>query len=317
MAGQTYSVSGKSAIVTGAGSGINLAFTSILLSHGCNVLLADLTLRPEAQRLVDSYSSPTSQPRAIFLPTNVISWPDLQRTFTVAFREFGSVDIVCPGAGVYEPHWSNFWLPPGSEASQDDVEGGRYAMLDICLTHPLRMTQLAISAFLYPPRDAKQQKAGVQNPKRIVHVASIAAQTLPLHAPLYNATKAGLVGFIRSLAGLEGRLGIRVNGVAPGVIKTPLWMEHPEKLKLVDEGLDEWATAEEVAEAMLRLCEEGEMVGGTILEVGRKQTRVVQRFGDMGPKGGGHTVGNIGEGEAEVFRWLGREGWGRVEKAKI
>jgi hypothetical protein len=71
-------------------------------------------------------------------------------------------------------------------------------------------------------------------------------------------------------------MNIRVNGVAPGVIKTPLWTEHPEKMTFLDETKDAWATPEEVAVAMLRCLEEAELGGGKILEVGAKQTRLVE-----------------------------------------
>jgi hypothetical protein len=71
-------------------------------------------------------------------------------------------------------------------------------------------------------------------------------------------------------------MNIRVNGVAPGVIKTPLWTEHPEKMTFLDETKDAWATPEEVAVAMFRCLEEAELGGGKILEVGAKQTRLVE-----------------------------------------
>jgi NAD(P)-dependent dehydrogenase (short-subunit alcohol dehydrogenase family) len=65
------------------------------------VLIADLALRPEAKALVETYS--TGSPRAIFQETDVCDWLQLERMFEVAEREFGEIDIVCPGAGVYEP----------------------------------------------------------------------------------------------------------------------------------------------------------------------------------------------------------------------
>lgn len=65
------------------------------------MLIADLALRPEAKALVETYS--TGSPRAIFQETDVCEWLQLERMFEVAEREFGEVDIVCPGAGVYEP----------------------------------------------------------------------------------------------------------------------------------------------------------------------------------------------------------------------
>lgn len=100
----SFAVKGKTAIATGAGSGITLAFAKLLLSRGCNVLFADLALRPEAKRLVDSYSSRgSSAPRAVFRKCDVTKWDDLKGTFDEAIAEFGGVDVVCPGAGVYEP----------------------------------------------------------------------------------------------------------------------------------------------------------------------------------------------------------------------
>lgn len=115
------SVKGRTAIITGAGSGtsvyrlshhycrpythacsgINFAFAKLLLEGGCNVLIADLTLRPEAKALVETYS--TGSPQAIFQETDVRDWLQLERMFEVAEKELGEIDIVCPGAGVYEP----------------------------------------------------------------------------------------------------------------------------------------------------------------------------------------------------------------------
>lgn len=276
MADQPYSVNGKTAIVTGAGSGtllysgprltllnkpsgINFSFAELLLARGCNVLIADIALRPESQKLLEKYSS--SSPRAVFQKTDVTSWPQLDDMFSTARREFGSIDIVCPGAGIYEPHWSNFWHPPGTGgSSRDDPAGGRYANIDINVTHPIRATQLAISEFL---NASGKDKVSKENPKRVILISSIAGQLPNLHAPIYVAAKHAMNGFIRSLATLEQELGIRVNGVAPGVIKTPLWTEHPEKLTFFDDSKDEWATPEEVAEGMLRCLEEPELGGGT------------------------------------------------------
>ena len=100
----SQSIKGKTAIVTGAGSGINLAFAQQLLARDCNVVIADLGLRPEAKELVDSHSSSSSgKGRAVFQQTDVTNWEHLERMFETAEREFGEVDIVCPGAGVYEP----------------------------------------------------------------------------------------------------------------------------------------------------------------------------------------------------------------------
>lgn len=310
-------VSGKTAIVTGAGSGINLCFAKLLLENNCNVLFADLALRPEAQSLVDSYShtdTPSSGPRAVFQKTDVTDWTQLERMFTAAESAFRTtVDLVCPGAGVYEPLFSNFWHPPGSAKSVDSPSSGsRYASLDINVTHPIRATQLAIAHF------AKHKKPGV-----VLHISSIAAQTPFLSCPLYVASKSAVSNFVRTLAALEspppasGLKPVRVVAVAPGVIKTPLWTENPEKLAWVDEDKDEWVTPDEVADVMLRVVQEDEYVGGTVVEVGKGQTRTVTIKNDPGPSGAGHTVGHAAQGYREVWGWLAQDGWGQTERETV
>lgn len=302
----SFSVAGTTAIVTGAGSGINFSFAALLLSRGCNVVLADLALRPEAEALVAQHGDAGSKPRAVFVRTDVTSWPALTNMFTAALSEFGDVDIVCPGAGVYEPHWSNFWHPPGSAEAKDAVDGepGHYALLDINLNHPIRVTQLALSHWLHPPPG--KVAVSPSNPKRIVHISSVAGYFPNLNAPIYGASKFAITGFVRSLAALDDKHGVRVNAVAPGVVRTPLWLEHPEKMAYL-ETKDGWVTPDEVAAAMLQCVEDNELVGGTIFEVGKDNTRCVQTFNDPGPdrdpKNGLFTR-NSKNGFDMVWTWL-------------
>jgi 3-hydroxybutyrate dehydrogenase len=278
-------------------------------------------LRPEAQDIINAHQSGT--PRAVFQETNVTDWTQLSKMFNAAYQHFGSVDIACPGAGVYEPPFSNFWYPPGPNSpSKDSPEGGRYALLDINLTHPIRVTQLAISHFL-----AADPPASSKNPKTVIHVSSIAGQKSSLAAPIYSATKHAISGFVRSLAPLEAKLGIRVAAVAPGVVKTPLWTDHAEKMKVVGSG-DAWVTPEEVAEVMLTLVEKDEIGsvtgdldqggkiairGGSILEVSRGRVRDVQAFNDPGPGDTpGNTTSNMGQLEEDVWSALNTKGWGML-----
>ncbi|KAF4450055.1 3-hydroxybutyrate dehydrogenase [Fusarium austroafricanum] len=306
---KSFSVEGKTAVVTGAGSGINFEFAQILLAKNCNVVIADLALRPEAQALVSKYDK---SPRAVFVKTDVTSWNDLTNAFKVAVKEFGDFDIVCPGAGVYEPHFSNFWHPPGSPESKDPLDGDHYKLLDINLTHPIRATQIAIAHWQH----GSPTKVSPENPKRVIHISSIAGQCPTLRCPMYGASKFGVTGFVRCLAELEGA-GIRVNAVAPGVVRTPLWTEHPEKLQNVKEGQDEWVTPVEVAEAMLACVESEKYPGGTVLEVGKDHTREVQLFNDPGPDTSGRlkgvSISNSQEGDKNVWDWLGQKSiWGSI-----
>lgn len=311
-----FSVNGKTALITGAGSGINFCFARLLLSKNCNVAIADIALRPEAQELVDKHSAKEGNgPRAIFVKTDVTIWDDLTNAFEETEKEFGEADIVCPGAGVFEPHWSNFWHPPGSAKSKDPIHGtngiGHYATLDINLTHPIRTTQLAIARWLNPSA-GPASKVSVTNPKRVVHISSIAGQVPGFANPLYQASKHAISGFIRCMASLDD-LGIRVNGVAPGVIKTPLWTEHPEKLQMVNSEQDEWVEPEEVAEAMLRCAEDPEVGGAYVMEVLKHRTRKVDWKMDPGPQGPGGGATNTAVMKAEVLGWLSEPGWGAAK----
>ncbi|ETI23405.1 hypothetical protein G647_05207 [Cladophialophora carrionii CBS 160.54] len=326
-------VQGKTAIVTGAGSGINLEFARLLLQHGANVLFADLALRPEAQDLVAKYASTPN--KAVFQKTDVTSWPDLEAMFSAAMQHFGAVDIVCPGAGVFEPHWSNFWYPPGTAKSGDDPASGRYKLLDINLTHPIRTTQLAISHFL-----AAQPPSSAQNPKSIVHIASIAGQTASLPFPLYHASKHGVQALVRSMADLETLHGIRVTCVEPGVVKTPLWTDHPEKLKMIKqdgEDADAWVTPEEVAQVMLSCVKddeipnvieaspsakdvavEREMIriqGGSCLEVLAGTIRDVPMFNNVGPYALGRKGASVTDREKlyQEIHGVLKPGWGKAQ----
>lgn len=267
---------------------------------------------------MDQHSSKDASPRAVFIATDVTKWPELENLFDKTIEEFNEFDIVCPGAGVYEPSWSNFWLPPGSKESKDDPQGGRYAEIDINLNHPVRATQLAMSHWLHPqPRNSGKERspaASLSNPKRIIHIGSVASQVPVFRAPLYGASKFAISGLVRSLAELEPLYGIRVNAVAPGVVKTPLWTDHPDKMANIDPNQDAWVTSLEVAEAMLNCVESESKIGGTVVEIGAGRTRVVPAFHapppDPSPQAGLITS-NGDAGVDEVKNWLQDESvWG-------
>jgi 3-hydroxybutyrate dehydrogenase len=158
----------------------------------------------------------------------------------------------------------------------------------------------------------------------VIHVSSIAGQTSPLTTPIYNTTRHAINGFVRSLAPLEAKLGTGVAAVAPGVVKTPLWTEHAEKMKAVGGG-DAWVTPEEVAEVMVALVEKDEtgsvagdfdrekiaIRGGSILEVSKVKVRDVQAFNDPGPGDRpGNTVSSMSQLEEDVWSALDTKGWG-------
>ncbi|KAF9879442.1 nad-dependent 15-hydroxyprostaglandin dehydrogenase [Colletotrichum karsti] len=302
------SVAGKYAVITGAGSGINLAFAKLLLERGCSVLIGDLALRPEATSLVSQYTTTGTTPRgsgsptAHFQPTNVASWPHLTRLWSRALATFPRVDIVVPGAGIFEPAWSSFWQAPKTTtnprtASRDraDAEPGTYAVIDVNLTHPIRLSQLAVGHW------TRERRAGC-----LVHVSSIAGHAAGIGTPLYFASKHGLHGFVRSLGDMRDRVGIRCGAVAPGAVMTPMWREDPGKRHMAEGEESEklFLKPEEIARGMLELCENPEYGNGTILEVSKGKSRVVPLYHAEPPEGAGVVVPKFAEGAEKIWSQL-------------
>ncbi|KAM9884967.1 NAD-dependent 15-hydroxyprostaglandin dehydrogenase (short-chain dehydrogenase) [Verticillium dahliae] len=306
------SVAGKYAVITGAGSGINLAFAKQLLERGCSVLIGDLALRPEAEALLAQYpkgrdggggGGGSGQPHALFQATNVASWPQLTRLWQRALEAFPQVDIVCPGAGLFEPTRSAFWHPPRTATNPDspstdaaDADPGTYAVLDVNLTHPIRLSQLAVGHWTQARR-----------PGCLVHVSSIAGHAVGLGSPLYFASKHGLHAFVRSLGSLREHLGIRVGAVAPGAVMTPMWLEDPDKRAILDAdagAADIFIHPDEIARGMMALCEDPAYGDGTILEVTKGSTRVVPLYHAEPPSGVGSMVPGYQKAADELVTYV-------------
>lgn len=152
-----------------------------------------------------------------------------------------------------------------------------------------------------------------KKPGVVIHISSLAGQVPFFPTPMYVASKHAISGFVRSLARLEFPTPdipkVRVSAVAPGLIKTPLWTDHPEKMKFVpseDEEEAGWVTPEFVAEVMLSLIEKEEYPGGTILEVA-KSVRKVTPFNDPGPASGGNSVKRVDQKTLESDIWASLE----------
>ncbi|KAG5995024.1 hypothetical protein E4U54_002973 [Claviceps lovelessii] len=280
-------IRGKTALITGGASGICLEVTRQLLAGGCNVAVADLKTSDELDALVQAIHEGGA--RASYIRTDVTEWRDLDSAFSHAVREFGRLDIVVPGAGLFDPEGvSNFWyLNQGA----DTTESSSYKSIDVNVMHPIRATQLAIDSF-------KRQKLGHGV---VVLISSIAAQMSALPIPLYSASKHAISGFVRCLADLEPAMNIRVNAVAPGTIKTPIWRG---KLEWVQEGMDQWVPVEQVGNVILDLITNKDHVGGTILEVGLNQVRAVTELNDPGPSGTGVTAQGLHGAIGDTLRLI-------------
>ncbi|KAI9871104.1 MAG: hypothetical protein M1830_003306, partial [Pleopsidium flavum] len=252
----------KIVVVTGGGSGINLAFTKLAASHGAKCVIADLRLTQEAEEYMKSAKG------VIFARCDVAKWADLQNLITVSQKEFGDVpDIYVAGAGVFEPKWSNFW---------DDTETERYAEVDININHPIKLTRIAIRALL------GKNKKGV-----VLIIASLAGLVGIYSSALYSATKHAIVGFVKSMADADPLEGVKVVCICPGIVKTPLWTDRPEKMAQWSVSDVKSMTSEDIAESMLDLIENGKYGGGTVLKHDTDTKEAVKFENAIMPSAGG------------------------------
>ncbi len=268
---------GSTAIITGGSSGIGFQFASILNEKRINVLIADLELSKEAEELCRNTQRDGGN-RAVFQKTDVTSWSELDAMFKAAEKQFGTVDLVCPCAGVFEPPTSNFWRPPGhpNSDSNDDVSENRYKTLDINITHPVRLTQLAIEYFM-----------AHNKPGHVLLVSSIAAQTVAPMKPMYAASKAAISSFTRCMGMLstppEGIPKVVVNAVAPGMTISPLWTKDKREMEPYEKMGVEWVQPVAVAEVMCKMVMTDEYAGGQVVEVTKDKERTVETLNDPGP----------------------------------
>ncbi|KIX99391.1 uncharacterized protein Z520_04967 [Fonsecaea multimorphosa CBS 102226] len=270
----SFSVRGKNAVVTGASSGINLAFAKLLASNGANVVVADVQETPAFKE----FQQGTKATKVLFQKTDVSNWKDLERLFAFAKSELGPIDVLCNGAGIFEPDWSGFWK---------DTETESYKSFDINVQGLVKGTRMGIRDQITRSKGRKSNETvGV-----IINISSLAAQYALFNQPLYSTSKAAVSAFTRSLGPLHQEFGIKVVAVAPGMVMTPLWSENPEKMKAISDE-DVFATPEELAETMLELVESAEYEGGTVLERIKYKTRRVLVDSPL-PSGPGSTMSKM------------------------
>ncbi|KAL4811320.1 NAD(P)-binding protein [Aspergillus unguis] len=262
---EAYSVEGKVAIVTGAGSGISHALTKILLQKGCSVVMADLALRPEAEQTLQAATAVTGvngKPSAIFQPTDVSDWSQLQTLFDKGIETYGKVNIVVNGAGIYEPPSSNFWGVPGvyPEAKDKvDCNPGVFQTFSVNTMGPLRLSQIAINYWFYHP-DEQMNFDG-----NLVFISSVCGYFHLFQAPMYCSSKAAINSFVKCVAPLRKMFGIRTAAVCPGPSRTPLYDADYCKAQLLPDDIA--LSAEQAAEEAYKVMTGSEFGDGNVVEV--------------------------------------------------
>jgi NAD(P)-dependent dehydrogenase (short-subunit alcohol dehydrogenase family) len=197
-----FRLDGKVAIVTGASSGLGVAFAQALAEAGADVVLGARRVdRLEQTRaLVEAAGR-----RAVAVPTDVAVPDDCQRLVDTAMSELGRVDVLVNNAGVGTA------VPATRETPEQFRD-----VIDVNLNGCYWMAQ-ACGRVMQPGSS-------------IVNISSVLGLTTAgLPQAAYAASKAGLIGLTRDLAQQwTGRKGIRVNAIAPGFFVSEMTEQYPE-----------------------------------------------------------------------------------------
>jgi 3-oxoacyl-[acyl-carrier protein] reductase len=191
-----HSLDGQVAVVTGAAKGIGTGIASVLRQEGAELVLADIDLdgATEAAARLD----PTGE-HVLAVGTDITVDADLRALAAATLERFGRIDILAANAGIY-PHIPFAELRPET--------------FDTLMAINVRGAVFAVQACL-PAMRARAYG-------RIVLTSSITGSLVgqPGYAH-YGASKAAMLGFMRSVALEVADAGITVNAVLPGNIRTP------------------------------------------------------------------------------------------------
>ena len=238
-------LAGKSAIITGADSGIGRAIAALFAREGADVAIVYLCEDADAaetRRIVESEGR-----RALTLREDIGSPPACQRVIDQVLAAFGQIDIVVNNAGEQHP-------------DQDITEISEEQLRRTFQTNIFGMFFLVQAARPHLARGAA-----------IINCTSVTGYKGSSHLLDYSATKGAITAFTRSLALNLVKDGIRVNAVAPGPIWTPLNPSGgapPEKLPDFgkDTPMGRPGQPNEVAPAFLFLaCEDSSYMTGQVL----------------------------------------------------
>ena len=197
-----FGLDGSVAIVTGASSGLGVAFARALAEAGADVVLAARRVDrlEETKQLVESAGR-----RALPVKTDVASPEECQALADAAMETFGRVDVLVNNAGV----------GTAVPATRETPEAFR-RVIDVNLNGCYWMAQ-ACGRVMQPGSS-------------IINISSVLGLTTAgLPQAAYSASKAGLIGLTRDLAQQwTGRKGIRVNALAPGFFESEMTAQYPD-----------------------------------------------------------------------------------------
>ncbi|MBA2812760.1 SDR family oxidoreductase [Streptomyces sp. KM273126] len=197
-ASELFSLHGRTAIVTGASAGLGARFAAVLAGAGATVFAA-------ARRTVRLKELADSDARIHPVACDVSLEADRVRLVDTALSATGRIDVLVNNAAT-----------SGETLAEHESPDSFAGVLGVNLTAPFHLARLTVEA----PAPACPPPAG----RSIINVSSILGlvTAAPLGGASYSASKAGLIGLTRELAGQWGRGGTRVNALAPGWFRTEM-----------------------------------------------------------------------------------------------
>lgn len=205
-------LAGKVAIVTGASRGIGRAIAGELAANGADVVVNYHHSAEQAQEVVDAIER--SGGKAIAVQADVSDFEDAKALMAATRQEFGRIDVLVNNAGTTR----DTLLMMMKEEDWDTVLDTNLKSLFNCCKAVLR--------------PMLRQKSG----GRIINISSVVGLAGQGGQTNYAASKAGIIGFTKSLAKEMGPRAITVNAVAPGYFPTALTADLPDDL--VEKALD-------------------------------------------------------------------------------
>ena len=202
---KTFSLENSAALVTGSSQGIGFATALALLEADAKVIFHGLTARPE--------NIPSD---ASYLPHDLMQPDAPARLIAEAFAAQPNLDTLICNAG-------SFFDTPFLEMTRERWD---------------RTLQLNLSATYFLAQEFAKRLVAAKREGSICITTSTNGLQAEMDSTAYDTSKGALVMLIRSLAVSLGDHGIRVNGIAPGLIRTPLtatWMEgRPDSDKVLE-----------------------------------------------------------------------------------
>jgi len=209
--GTLFDLTGKVAIITGSSRGIGKAIAERMAQHGAKVTISSRKAGP-CEEVAAAINAAEGEGTAIAVPANISSKEDLQRLVDETRAAFGKVDIVVCNAA------SNPYYGPMAGIADDQFR----KILDNNIISNNWLISMVVP-------EMKERKDG-----SVIIVSSIGGLRGNTVIGAYNISKAADFQLARNLAHEYGPYGIRVNCIAPGLIKTDfakaLW-DNPETLK--------------------------------------------------------------------------------------